>query len=359
MELKNKTILIISPQQWDGLKLSKHHYAEELVKLGNKVYFLPPPIKNKQFCSINKLNNGVLLIKYAHFFPYNLFFHAKWLYFILLKLHVKYILKHLDKIDIVWSFDGLRFLNLNLFKATHKIYHPVDFQDDNYFIKPAKTSDIIISLTDKILDKFVSFKNVHKIGHGVSELFLDAFNSNYKPNNQLSFCYSGNLTLKGVNIKEIKKVIEKARHIKFHFIGPYSEDNEAEKEYISFLKSQSNVKLYGLLTPMQMKEIYVNMDGFILCYDEKKELNGGTNSHKILEYLSTGKVIISSFIAEYQHHTDLLEMSKGKESFSEVFMDRISKINFYNSPEKINLRHNYAKNNTYRKQILKIEKLLN
>ena len=73
MLLRNKTILIISPQQWDGLMLSKQNYAEELTKLGNKVYFLPPPLKTtKNCCSIKKLSNGVLLIQHSHFFSYNL-----------------------------------------------------------------------------------------------------------------------------------------------------------------------------------------------------------------------------------------------------------------------------------------------
>src|SRR5450755_3125876 len=43
MPLKNKTILIISPQAWGQMYISKHHYAITLAKLGNTVYFLNPP----------------------------------------------------------------------------------------------------------------------------------------------------------------------------------------------------------------------------------------------------------------------------------------------------------------------------
>ena len=42
MELRNKTIFIISPQRWDGLRISKHHYALELSSRDNQVYFLEP-----------------------------------------------------------------------------------------------------------------------------------------------------------------------------------------------------------------------------------------------------------------------------------------------------------------------------
>ena len=44
--LRNKTILIISPQAWGKMFLSKHHYAIELAKRGNAVYFLNPPGEN-------------------------------------------------------------------------------------------------------------------------------------------------------------------------------------------------------------------------------------------------------------------------------------------------------------------------
>lgn len=42
----NKTILIISPEPWGKMMISKHHYALELAKLGNEVYFLNPPNNN-------------------------------------------------------------------------------------------------------------------------------------------------------------------------------------------------------------------------------------------------------------------------------------------------------------------------
>ena len=41
--LRNKTILIISPQPWDHIAISKHHYANELAARNNTVYFLEPP----------------------------------------------------------------------------------------------------------------------------------------------------------------------------------------------------------------------------------------------------------------------------------------------------------------------------
>lgn len=354
MKLTGKTILIISPQQWDGLKLSKHHYAEELSRLGNTVYFLSQPDKNITGIKIEATESKVKVVKHGHIFPYNLFFHSKKIYFFLLKKHIKKIIQHIDKIDIVWSFDSLRFLDLNLFNADLKIYHPVDDQLDKYFLKPTNSADIIFSVTDNILQKFPSFNNKHKISHGVSKSFLDIYDKNYTSGRTLNFCYAGNLTMHGVDFKAIIKIITANQNISFHFIGPYNETNEENKKYISFLKSNKNVKLYGLVTPKKMQVFFKKMDGFLLCYDPKKEQNGGTNSHKILEYLSTGKVIVSSPIVEYFSTTGLLEMST-KTSFNDVFLNVVNKIDEFNSKQNMLIRHNYAQHNTYRNQILKIE----
>ncbi|GAB1397072.1 hypothetical protein MASR1M65_18510 [Saprospiraceae bacterium] len=47
MIFKNKTILIISQQEWGLMRISKHHYALELAKKGNKVFYLTAPDNNK------------------------------------------------------------------------------------------------------------------------------------------------------------------------------------------------------------------------------------------------------------------------------------------------------------------------
>jgi len=38
-ELRNKTIIILSPEKWGKMMLSKHHYAIELAGMGNIVFF--------------------------------------------------------------------------------------------------------------------------------------------------------------------------------------------------------------------------------------------------------------------------------------------------------------------------------
>jgi len=42
--LRNKKVLVLSPQSWGKMRISKHHYALKLAALGNEVCFVNPPL---------------------------------------------------------------------------------------------------------------------------------------------------------------------------------------------------------------------------------------------------------------------------------------------------------------------------
>jgi hypothetical protein len=98
---------------------------------------------------------------------------------------------------------------------------------------------------------------------------------------------------------------------------------------------------------------------FIVLINNENDFNKGSNSHKIIEYLSTGKVVISSHISSYEK-TDLIEMVDEftNEKFPDLFKKIISNLTYYNSPEQQKKRIEYALDNTYKKQIERIEKKL-
>ena len=65
VHLKNKNILLISPEAWEHIFVSKHHYATHLATLGNKVFFLDPPNNQNKITSTAYRN--VWLVKYKGF----------------------------------------------------------------------------------------------------------------------------------------------------------------------------------------------------------------------------------------------------------------------------------------------------
>src|ERR1700761_9590989 len=110
--LSGKTILIVSPQSWGKMFVSKHHYAIGLAKQGATVYFLnPPDQENRQpkgaiTISKSEEQDNLYFIEHRLSFPYNIKFHFIALFHWLMRAHVKKILKKIGRpIDIVWSFD--------------------------------------------------------------------------------------------------------------------------------------------------------------------------------------------------------------------------------------------------------------
>ncbi|HEY8511367.1 MAG TPA: hypothetical protein VIL31_05380, partial [Cyclobacteriaceae bacterium] len=102
--MRDKNILLISPEPWNHIKVSKHHYAICLGKRGNKVFFLNPPGK-KQAVLPTPYSN-VQSIHYEGF-PKGLRFYPRFLqrHFIAKKFREVEAMCG-GRIDIVWSFDN-------------------------------------------------------------------------------------------------------------------------------------------------------------------------------------------------------------------------------------------------------------
>ena len=374
--LKNKTILLISPQSWGDMYISKHHYAIELSMMGNRVYFLNPPDENcLDEIEIRQINpNFPLLFGIEHRinFPYKLKFHAISVFHFLMKSHVKKILKKINNhIDIVWSFDLGNLYPFKLFpKVNLKLFHPVDEPLNNTALNAAKGSDIIFSVTNEILKKYNALSiPSYFINHGLSNSFtiVDPIIKNVSSCIQVGI--SGNLTRKDIDRNILLKIIRSNPDINFNFWGNYSltnsnlmaaSDNETE-EFLKALKVESNVHLHGVVHPVKLSQDFKNIDVFLICYDNIKDQSKGTNYHKVLEMLSSGKVIISNNISTYEGKDNLIEMVTEKQSnirLPELFQKVINNLIKYNSYELQKERIKFAHDNTYKKQIERIEEIL-
>ena len=159
-DLKSKSILLISPQAWGKMFVSKHHYAIELAKKGNTVYFLNPPEpstrKEKITIEASDVQPGLFIIHHKLSFPYNIKFHFITLFHALMKGHIKRILKKIGTpIDIVWSFDLGNLYPFQFFPASaFKIFHPVDEPLNETAMQSGKGAQIIFSVTREILEKY-------------------------------------------------------------------------------------------------------------------------------------------------------------------------------------------------------------
>lgn len=372
--LTGKTILILSPQSWGKMFVSKHHYAVELAKAGNEVYFLNPPVKNignRVVISAHPEINALSFIDHQLWFPYALKFHANRVFQVLMKGQVNAILKQIGKpVDIVWSFDLGNLYPFKFFsKARIKIFHPVDEPLNELAIQSAEGADIIFSVTREILAKYQKF-NVpgYFINHGVSEEFLEE--SGWEAHTgALRIGLAGNLIRKDIDRETLLQIVRSNPEYDFYFWGNYNlgssnmggDDDHSTRTFIESLASLSNVTLFGPVSPSQLAREYGKVDAFLICYDINKDQSKGTNYHKVLEFISTGKLVVSNNITTYAEYPDLVQMPNSRESndqLPDLFSSCLKQLPNWNSPDKIRIRREFARDNSYLRQLERIDQKL-
>ena len=368
--LEGKTILILSPQNWGDMLLSKHHYSINLAKKGNKVYFLNPPrqgsfFKSRQIDITKSEVDNLFVINHAVNFPYNIKFHAIGFFHFFMKFHIKSLLKAISShIDIVWSFDLGHLYPFNQFPENSlKIYHPVDEPQSIAAINSAIGAEIIFSVTNEILEKYKKFSvPSHLIPHGVNDIFFNEYDKPSKGLIQVGI--SGNLLRPDLDRETLLEVINDNKEVEFNFFGAYQSsnigggDDKQSLAFIESLKEKDNVIFHGMLKQAHLAKSLHQMDAFLICYDVQKDQSKGTNYHKVMEFLSTGKVIVSNNISAYKNLPDLVQMVEERNTnmaLPILFKKVVQDLSFYNDSIFVQKRIAFASANTYAEQIKKIE----
>ena len=369
-------ILLISPQPWGSLFISKNHYAVELAKTNVVYYLCPQPniktsSKKVDVKSLEGINN-LYIIEHQLFFPFQLKFHFSKLFHFLMFIQTKRILKKINrKIDIVWSFDLGNYFPFAFFsKVPLKIFHPVDEPLNKEAILSVKGADVIFSVTKEILSKYEMYNlPSYFINHGVEASFIKSSNFfNQQDKIQFRVGFSGNLRRKDIDREILLEIINDNPNVQFDCWGDFKNRNnlsdtesKATEDFIEKLSSKKNVYLNGLLNPSQLADAYQQVDAFLICYDVTKDQSKGTNYHKILEFVSTGKIIISNNVSTYQNFPELVQMVNERTNNKQLptlFKKVINNITQYNSIELQQKRFSFALENTYENQIGRIDKHL-
>ncbi|MBS1659714.1 MAG: hypothetical protein JST68_01550 [Bacteroidetes bacterium] len=372
--LSDKTILILSPQKWGKMFLSKHHYAVELARRGNTVYFLDPPEQGasdlRTSIDIAPLPHApnLFLIRHKLYFPYALKFHALPLFHMLVRPHLNRIVKAIGKKpDIIWSFDLGHLYPLGHFKkAERRVFHPVDEPLTPAAINAAQGGDIIFSVTKEILEKYHGFDAPKRfINHGVPAEFLQNIDVKKTTSEPIRVGLSGNLVRPDMDRPTLLQIVAENPDVIFECWGSYSynqsniggSDDSDTAAFIEALRSHPNVVLHGAVSSSELAKAIHRMDAFLICYDINKDQSKGTNYHKIMEYLSTGKVVISNNVTTYKDKPGLLKMTEERTDnhrLPALFKEVIGNIRQYNDTTCQETRIAFARENTYDKQLDRI-----
>jgi glycosyltransferase involved in cell wall biosynthesis len=373
-QFKNKTVYIISPERWGTMKVSKHHYALELAEMGCRIFFIEPPSLAIKGIVIKKCDehNLISIVNYKPVFRGKRFLPI-FIFSILVRVQIFLLVKKIEiKPDVVWSFQGFLFENLRWFGAPINIFFAADQFSNSTLPPEINSADISLAVSDTIYEKIKrSGRPVFQINHGLIKSFaLAAENNLVEDNYNLDFKkivagYVGNLRMQAMDTKIMRQVIESNLDVDFIFWGSYKNDDlnlggisdDVANDFISFLDKQNNVSLRGPLNSTQLQVQMKEANLFWFCYDtESNAMWDGSNSHKILEYLSTGSPVVSHYVSFYKD-TGLLAMlpSKYNNGYLQLFNETAALVIAGEQKEDVQRRLQYALTNKYELNIEKIE----
>jgi hypothetical protein len=356
-----KTYLIISPEPWGASLLSKHHYAIELARRGNYVYFLNPPgIKpsiNNKFSFDNLRQITYKDLRGTRLLPLQLRRLVQ-------RIEIWMILRKMGRRpNIVWSFDPFRLQWLKEFRADVSIYHAVDNHFTKYESIAVEQADIFLANTPSIFKKF-NIQTKYLIGHGLAEHFLET--NLPKPNlpgkNLIKVGYVGNLLNQYIDYEAIENIIVEFPNVDFYFIGPKSKSNlnfgEMSIQADQILGKYQNVFYLGQKISSELPSYLQGFDILLIIY--KRDKSGHlVNPHKLLEYLSSGAIVVATLNKDVMPEANgLVERIDYSHELAKTFKFVVSHQSQLMTKPKVEARKKIAASHTYEKKVDCIMKII-
>lgn len=346
-----QTILLVSPEKYDGLKVSKHHYAMSLANRGYLVYFLNPPTQSYEISNSETINLKV--IDYPGFFIGMRYLPYMFRKILAMRVYSNLIKLAETKFDIIWSFDNSVFYDFDFYEpSVLKISHIVDLNMNFNFKKSTQSADICFSSTRYILARQKTHnKNSHFIHHGCATSIPK---SNFKlpfEGSSTRIGYAGNLDIPYLDWSLLELAAKQHFQSDFYLAGTWNNKMLAGFDY-------PNVHHVGKLNSSELHSFYDQMDILILFYKADKYKEQVANPHKLMEYLLSGKMIVCTFSEEY-HKIRWIYMSKQNSEWPSLLTKAIRNLKELNMEKPKKERISFAMQNSYLNQIRRIEQKVN
>ncbi len=349
--LRGLTVLMIAPESWSHNFLSKHHYALALAQRENKVFYLNPPGETNQ---IKEEAPGLFIVDYKpglrgiNHLPKGL---SSWFQ----RHDAKRIKDMIGRpVDLLWSFDPYRFQELRIFGAKRVWYYAADWHRNKRLDnRTADSADFLFSPAQVILDGINTNTTKIKINHGVAEYFLKPAAPEILPGKQTTKAvYVGNLGSKLMDAELLVRVVKENSLTDFIFIGEPEGivyDTLRHLGHVYFVGRKSNDRIPGYLAAAHL---------LWLCYDTVRFRREASNSHKVMEYLASGRAVVSTRLEEYADRQDLLLTPPNPNDFPAFFGRVVADLATHNQPINQQHRRDFAAENTYSRHLDQLEKML-
>ena len=333
MNLENKKILLISPESWGKSFVSKHHYAETLVDLGNQVYFLNGPGKTWRTTTTE---NGVKVVDYQPKFR-GLGRLPEWMSAYLTLWEFRSIEKYMEvKFDVIWNLDSSPFCSLSKIPSSvYKICHLVDLNQNIQRPLLAGTSDICFGTTRYIVEELKKHNpNSHQLRHAYRPATGRQYSDFAMPGeNSLKALYVGNLSMKYIDWNILLQATKEYPSIDFVFIGPDGKSNLSQQSNESSVKEElkkcANAYFNPPVESHEIPPILKRADFLLIAYQEEYHKDQAA-PHKMLEYLASGKTVVATYTEEFDDEgwKPQLRMCKSNNGFSKLFRKPPGEVEF-------------------------------
>ncbi len=358
MELRGKRILLFSPEPWQGLHMSKHHLAQALAKRGNTVYFVDPPRPGNKGFVCERIGD-VQVVRYRHWLrgvnrmP---LWVNRWYY--------KRLVQDLAKrtggpFDILWNFDTSRMQSFPE-GVGKKLLHLADY--DILYIGQGliPSADIIFTTCQVVADEVAprAAARVINIGHALDARWLKDIDAlaQREPHGPKNVVFMGQLAITYNDWEGFHRTASSHPHLLFTFIGPF--DPGFPEPFFHTLRALPNVHFTGLKSKDELVPIVREADILLFGFRSGTRAKERANPHKVLEYLSTGNVIVGSYTMEYADRQDLFLMAEEGGDLNETFDGALREFDRLNAPEERARRIAYARARTMDALISRIEEEL-
>ena len=374
--LRNKTVYLISPERWGKMRISKHHYALELADRGCTVYFIEPPTLETKGVTIRPTSDHprVYVVTYKPVFRGERFLPSR-IFEWLLRRQIDLLVREIgNKPDVVWCFQSFLFRDLRWFGAPVRIFFLADQFNKPGVPPEADTATLTLAVSDTIYNRIkAGGRPVCRVNHGLQRAFHESLirrlnepaRSTVHPPKVVG--YLGNLRMEALNREAMLRIVDMCSDLTFIFWGSYKPaelnlgglQSEEANRFIEQLIARPNVQLRGAFHGQELRDQMEEADVFWLCLKlDLTEVCDGSNSHKIMEYLSTGKPVITQPVSSYRDLDLLYMMPDARDDFAAYFKSVIERLASGEDPGLARKRMEYAQENSYEAQLLRIEEWL-
>jgi hypothetical protein len=306
----NEVVVVTSDEPWGPIWHTQLHYAFQLSKRYQVVYFDPPePWTIRNLFSWNqpvkKVSDTLTVIRYFNFLP-------SFLGKVALKINDavnESLCNNLMKkngygaISVLWHFDPFRsFHTFRKNKKIKHIYHVVDpIAGSHLDVEQSLAADLVIITSPKFMEHYRKLnKNVAQIGQGADTQFFQVQESDTVKQKLVSY---DSILLLGTISDEIDLLFLQVLANKFPrklvLIGPDTTRDAQKKEQFQQLLSIEGVTWLGPMPPVEFRKHLQACSIGIIAYDNSRhDRNNLRSPLKVISYLAAGKSIVSNIDCE-------------------------------------------------------------